>query len=222
MDEEEFTAVRRRMVETIGAHALVAREELGKPSLDHRVLEVMAKVPRHEFVPLEMTSYAYADTPVPIGFEKTISQPFMVALMTDLLEPGAEDRVLEVGTGLGYQTAVLAELAKEVWTVEIVEELGIEAEKRLRRLGYNNVTVRVGDGSAGWIEQAPFDKIMVAAAPDLVPPALIHQLKPGGRMVLPAGLPGAQKLVVVDKDGTGRTRTRELLPVAFSVLETVR
>ncbi|MDH3772312.1 MAG: protein-L-isoaspartate O-methyltransferase, partial [Nitrospirota bacterium] len=104
------------MVETIGAHALVAREELGKPSLDRRVLEVMAKVPRHEFVPLEMTSYAYADTPVPIGFEKTISQPFMVALMTDLLEPGAEDRVLEVGTGLGYQTAVLAELAKEVWT----------------------------------------------------------------------------------------------------------
>lgn len=222
MDEEEFTAVRRRMVETIGAHVFVAREELGKPSLDHRVLEVMAKVPRHEFVPLEMTSYAYADTPVPIGFEKTISQPFMVALMTDLLEPGAEDRVLEVGTGLGYQTAVLAELAKEVWTVEIVEELGIEAEKRLRRLGYNNVTVRVGDGSAGWIEQAPFDKIMVAAAPDLVPPALIHQLKPGGRMVLPAGLLGAQQLVVVDKDGTGRTHVRELLPVAFSVLETVR
>jgi len=142
--------------------------------------------------------------------------------MTDLLGPGAEDRVLEVGTGLGYQTAVLAELAKEVWTVEIVEELGIEAEKRLRRLGYNNVTVRVGDGSAGWIEQAPFDKIMVAAAPDLVPPALINQLKPGGRMVLPAGLPGSQQLVVVDKNGTGRTRTRELLPVAFSVLETVR
>ncbi len=222
MDEEGFAALRRRMVETIGAHVLVAREELGKPSLDHRVLEVMTKVPRHEFVPLEMTSYAYADTPVPIGFEKTISQPFMVALMTDLLEPGAEDRVLEVGTGLGYQTAVLAELAKEVWTVEIVEELGIEAEKRLQRLGYNNVTVRVGDGSAGWVEQAPFDKIMVAAAPDLVPPALINQLKPGGRMVLPAGLPGAQQLVIVDKDSTGRTGTRELLPVAFSVLETVR
>ena len=192
MDEDEFTVLRRRMVETIGAHVLVAREKLGKPSLDHRVLEVMAKVPRHEFVPLEMTSYAYADTPVPIGLGKTISQPFMVALMTDLLEPSAEDRVLEIGTGLGYQTAVLAELAKEVWTVEIVEELGIEAEKRLRRLGYKNVTVRVGDGSAGWIEQAPFDKIMVAAAPDLVPPALINQLKPGGRMVLPAGLPGGR------------------------------
>lgn len=222
MEEQQFAAQRQRMVVTIVAHALFAREEIGKPTLDPRILEIMASVPRHAFVPAEIRPYAYEDTPLPIGLGKTISQPFIVALMTDLLAPGPEDRVLEVGTGLGYQAAILAALAKEVSTIEIVEELGTEAEKRLQELGYKNVTVRVGDGSTGWAERAPFDKIIVAAAPDLVPPALIHQLKPGGTMVLPAGLPGAQRLMVVAKDRTGRARTRELLAVAFSELETVR
>jgi len=222
MDEQEFAVLRQHMIVAIVAHTLLAREELGQPTLDRRVLEVMARVPRHAFVPAEIRAYAYEDVPLPIGLGKTISQPFMVALMTDLLQPGADDRVLEVGTGLGYQAAILAELAKEVWTIEIVEELGIEAERRLRRLGCENVTVRLGDGSTGWVERAPFDRIMVTAAPDLGPPALIRQLEPGGRMVLPAGLPGAQRLVVVDKDRSGRTRTKELLGVAFSELETVR
>lgn len=222
MDELELAALREHMIMAIMAHTLLARDELGRSALDRRVLEVMAKVPRHAFVPAEISAYAYEDTPLPIGLGKTISQPFMVALMTDLLQPGPDDRVLEIGTGLGYQAAVLAELAREVWTVEIVEELGIEAERRLARLGYTNVTVRLGDGSKGWAEHAPFDRIMVTAAPDLVPPALIQQLAPGGRMVLPAGPPGAQRLMVVDKDQSGRTRTRELLDVAFSELETVR
>lgn len=222
MGEDQFAVLRRRMVATIVAHTMLASEEVGKQTLDRRVLEVMAKVPRHEFVPAEVRPYAYENMPLPIGFNKTISQPFVVALMTDLLAPGAEDRVLEIGTGLGYQAAILAELAKTVDTVEIVEEFASGAEARLQRLGYDNVSVRIGDGSMGWGERAPFDRIMVTAAPDLVPAALIHQLKPGGRMVLPAGLPDAQRLMVVDKGESGRTRTRELLSVRFSELETVR
>lgn len=222
MEEDQFAALRQRMVVTIVAHALLARDEIGKPALDRRILEIMARVPRHDFVPAEIRPYAYEDAPLPIGLGKTISQPFMVALMIDLLDPGPDDHVLEVGTGLGYQAAILAELAKQVSTIEIVEELGTQAEQRLRHLGHRNVTVRVGDGSAGWAERAPFDRIVVAAAPDLVPPALIHQLKPGGRMVLPAGLPGAQRLMIVTKDRSGRARTRELLAVAFSELETIR
>jgi len=222
MSEDQFAVLRRRMVATIVAHTMLASEEVGKQSLDRRVLEVMAKVPRHEFVPAEVRAYAYENMPLPIGFNKTISQPFVVALMIDLLDPQAEDHVLEVGTGLGYQAAILAELARTVDTVEIVEELAAGAEARLQRLGYDNVSVRTGDGSTGWGERAPFDRIIVAAAPDLVPAALIRQLKPGGRMVLPAGLADAQRLMVVDKDQNGRTRTRELLSVRFAELETVR
>ena len=159
--------------------------------------------------------------PLPIGFDKTISQPFIVAVMTDLLDPRPHEVVLEVGTGLGYQAAVLAELARRVWSVEIVEELATEAEARLRRLGYANVGIRIGDGSRGWAEHAPFDKIMVTAAAELVPPALIEQLKPGGRMVLPVGATDAQTLTVLDKDALGRVTRRQLLPVCFSRLETM-
>ena len=222
MADTQFDALRQRMVAVIAAYTTLASEHIGKEALDRRVLEAMERVPRHAFVPAEIRPFAYENTPLPIGFGKTISQPFIVAVMTDLLDPQPGDVVLEIGTGLGYQAALLAELAGRVWTVEVVEELATEAEQRLQRHGYRNVGVRIGDGSGGWPEHAPFDKIMVTAAPELVPPALIKQLKPGGRMVLPAGLPESQQLMVVDKDDAGRTRTREVMGVRFTPLETVR
>ena len=181
----------------------------------------MADVPRHRFVPSPLAALAYHDAPLPIGFDKTISQPFIVAVMTDLLAPLPTDSVLEVGTGLGYQTAILARLAGRVWSVEVVEELALEAEARLARLGYPNVDIRVGDGSRGWAEHAPFDKILVAAAAEVVPPALVEQLRPGGRMVLPLGGEEAQALTVLDKDDRDRLSRRQLLPVRFGRLETM-
>ena len=193
--------------------------EIGKAALDDRVLSAMAKVPRHEFVPLEVQPYAYLNRPLPIGFDKTISQPLMVAVMTDLLEVKPDDVVLEIGTGLGYQAAMLAELGGKVYTVEIIDELAQRAVQRLKREGYTNIEVRVGNGYFGWPEHAPFEKIIVTAAPDLIPPPLINQLKAGGRMVIPVGLPDAQRLVVVDKDLNGRVRTREIMQVLFSMLE---
>ena len=221
MREEHFAVLRRHMVEVIAIHAELASEELGKPALDPRVLAVMARIPRHHFVPAPLAPLAYHDAPLPIGFDKTISQPFVVAVMTDLLDPRPHEVVLEVGTGLGYQAAVLATLAGRIWSVEIVEELATEAEAHLRRLGYANVGIRIGDGSRGWAEHAPFDKIMVTAAADLTPPALIEQLKPGGRTVLPVGAMDAQMLTVLDKDALGRVTRRQLLPVCFSRLETM-
>ena len=219
--EEHFAVLRRQMVEVITIYAELASEELGKAALDQRVMAAMGRVPRHHFVPEPLAPVAYHDTPLPIGFDKTISQPFVVAVMTDLLNPRPHEVVLEVGTGFGYQAAVLAKLAGRVWSVEIVEELATEAEGRLRRLGYANVGIRIGDGSRGWAEHAPFDKIMVTAAAELTPPALIEQLKPGGRMVLPVGSDLVQKLTVVDKDVAGRARFRELISVRFSQLETM-
>jgi protein-L-isoaspartate(D-aspartate) O-methyltransferase len=222
MEERHFAILRRHMVEVIEIYVELARQDLGKMALDERVLATMAKVPRHAFVPAPLARYAYADMPLPIGFDKTISQPFMVAVMTDLLEPQPDDVVLEVGTGLGYNTAILAELVRQVWTIEIVEELANEAELRLRQLGYTGVNTRVGDGGQGWPEHAPFDKIIVSAAPELCPPALIEQLRPGGRMVLPTGLQHDQRLTVVEKDAKGRVKLHSLMPVQFSQLETVR
>ena len=220
--EEHFAVLRRQMVEVIAMYTELASEELGKAALDQRVMAAMGRVPRHRFVPEPLAVVAYHDAPLPIGFDKTISQPFIVAVMTDLLAPLPHEVVLEVGTGLGYQAAVLATLAGRVWSVEIVEELATEAEARLRRLGYANVGIRIGDGSRGWAEHAPFDKIMVTAAAELTPPALIEQLKPGGRMVLPVGAMDAQMLTVLDKDALGRVTRRQLLPVCFSRLETMR
>src|SRR5919205_2279708 len=220
MTEEHLAILLRHMVEMIAIHADLSEEELGKAALDERVMAAMERVPRHLFVPAQLAALAYMDTPLPIGFDKTISQPFIVAVMTDLLDPQPEETVLEVGTGLGYQAAVLAELARQVWTVDVVEEFATAAEELLRQLGCANVGVRVGDGSLGWAEHAPFDKIIVTAAADLVPPALLGQLKPGGRMVLPAGLPEAQRLTVVEKDAAGRTELRELMDVRFGPLET--
>ena len=150
MKEEHLAILRRHMVEVIGIYADLAADELGKSTLDERVLAAMARVPRHAFVPAPLAAHAYQDTPLPIGFDKTISQPFIVAVMTDLLEPRPDDVVLEVGTGLGYQAAVLSQLVRRVWSVEIIEELAAEAEERLRRLGYDNVGIRIGDGALGW------------------------------------------------------------------------
>jgi len=219
MSVEYFAEQRREMVAAIRTITSHVAGQVGKTALDQRVLGAMAKVPRHEFVPVEVQPYAYLNMPIPIGFDKTISQPFMVAVMTDLLELKPVDVVLEIGTGLGYQAAVLAELAGRVYSVEIIEELAQRAAQRLKRQGYTNVEVRVGNGYSGWPEHAPFDKVIVTAAPDLIPAPLINQLKAGGRMVIPVGLPDAQQLVVAEKDLNGRVATREIMPVLFSLLE---
>ena len=219
MTVEYFEEQRRQLLAVIRAHTDLIAAEIGKSALDTRVLRAMAKVPRHEFVPIEVQQYAYMNMPVPIGFDKTISQPFMVAVMTDLLELKPDDVVLEIGIGLGYQAAVLAELVSKVYSVEMIDELAQRAVQRLKRLGYTNVEVRVGNGYFGWPEHAPFDKVIVTAAPDLMPPPLINQLKPDGRMVIPVGLPDAQQLVVAEKDSNGRVTTKELMPVLFSLLE---
>jgi protein-L-isoaspartate(D-aspartate) O-methyltransferase len=184
--------------------------------MDPRVMAVIAEVPRHEFVPQDQRPHAYENRPLPIGHGQTISQPYIVALMTDLLKPQPEHKVLEISTGSGYQAAVLARLAKEVYSIEIITELGQQATERLQRLGYDNVTVRTGDGYFGWEEQAPFDGIVVTAAADHIPPPLIRQLKPGGRMVIPVGSRFmVQQLVLVEKDAEGATTTRQILPVLF-------
>jgi len=219
MTEPDFAGLRQRMLATIAVQTIMVTMRLGKAALDRRVMDAMAKVPRHEFVRLELRELAYADMPLPIGHEKTISQPFIVALMTDLLNLQPGDAVLEIGTGLGYQSAILAELAESVYSIEFIKELALEAGQRLARQGYENIELRVGDGRAGWPEQAPFDKIIVTAAPDLIPPSLIYQLKAGGKMVIPAGLPDAQQLLLVEKDAGDRVSTREILPVRFSLLE---
>src|SRR6478672_5308881 len=219
MSVQYFEEQRREMVAAIRTIADYLAAEVGKTGLDERVLRAMAKVPRHEFVPVEVLPYAYANTPLPIGFNKTISQPLMVAVMTDLLELKPDDAVLEIGTGLGYQSAVLAELAGSVYTVEIIDELAQRAVQRLKREGYTNIEVRVGNGYFGWPEHAPFDKVIVTAAPDLIPHPLINQLKAGGRMVIPVGLPDAQQLLVIDKDMNGKVRTKEIIQVLFSLLE---
>ncbi len=219
-EDLDFTALRHAMMEIVAVYVRMSAEQTGRDSLDERVVAALLKVPRHEYVPAELRPYAYADGPLPIGCDKTISQPFMVALMLDLLGIGAEDKVLEVGTGLGYQAAVLAELAGEAYSVEIVEELARQAEGRLSSAGYQNLHLRLGDGGQGWPEHAPFDKIVAAAAPELIPPALIQQLKPGGRMVIPAGLEDEQQLLLAEKDQGGRLATREIIPVRFARLIT--
>ena len=221
MTEAHLAILRRHMVEVIALQADLMSEEIGKASLGERVLDAMRRVRRHLFVPPELAAVAYHDTPLPIGFDKTVSQPFICALMTDLLDPQPHETVLEVGTGLGYQAAILAELARQVWTVEMVEEFASHAEARLSQLGYGNVGVRVGDGTRGWVEHAPFDKILVTAAAEVPPAALLDQLAPGGRMVLPLGPEEIQQLTVIDKADDGWIRTRPVIPVRFGTLETV-
>jgi protein-L-isoaspartate(D-aspartate) O-methyltransferase len=207
------------MVAAITADTIFACASIGKAALGERVMATLGKVPRHEFVPVELQPFAYANVPLPIGFGKTISQPFIVGLMTDLLAIDAGDAVLEIGTGLGYQAAVLAELAQKVYSVEILEELANQAKQRLRQQKYTNIEFKIGNGYYGWPEHAPYDKIIVTAAPDLIPPPLIEQLKPGGKMAIPAGLAEAQRLLLVEKDVAGAITTTEVLPVRFTQLE---
>lgn len=188
----------------------------GPPGFDESVLQAMLRVERHEFVPTSQRTSAYRNHPLPIGHGQTISQPYIVALMTDLLEPTADDVVLEVGTGSGYQAAVLAELVEHVYSIEIVEPLAVAVKERLSRLGYDNVTTRLGDGYYGWAEHAPFDAIIVTAAAGHVPPPLIEQLKPGGRMVIPVGGPfQVQYLLLIEKDAAGEVRSRQVTAVRF-------
>ena len=206
--EEEFRQLREAMV----------REQIAARNVrDERVFQAMREVPRHRFVPPAWENQAYADRPLPIGEEQTISQPYIVALMTELIAPQSGDVVLEIGTGSGYQAAVLAQLVRQVYSIEIVPRLAQEAARRLKQLGYENVTVRTGDGYLGWPEYAPFDGIVVTAAPPTIPPALVAQLKRGGRMVLPVGESGeSQHLLLVEKSKTSDEITqRTIIPVRF-------
>ena len=214
--EPDWRAERKGMVEAIQETVDETSFQIGKERLDLRVMAIMGRVPRHEFVPDSVRAYAYRNRPLPIGHGQTISQPYIVALMTDLLKVDAEDVVLEVGTGSGYQAAVLAELVAQVYTIEIIEPLGEQAKGRLQRLDYGNVQVRVGDGYYGWEAHAPFDAVIVTAAASHVPPPLIRQLKPGGRMVIPVGSRFfTQYLMLVEKDAKGKVTTRQILPVRF-------
>lgn len=206
----------RAMINAIQRDVEASAEMTGRRRLDQRVLNAMQQVPRDEFVPDEMKPFAFDNRALAIGQEQTISQPFIVALMTDLLDPAEEHVVLEIGTGSGYQAAVLSQLVKQVCSIEILPDLAAEARQRLERFGYDNVAVRVSDGYRGWVDQAPFDGILVTAAVNHVPQPLVDQLKPGGNLVLPVGEPYAyQELMVVHKDATGRVQTRSVLGVAF-------
>ena len=221
LTEDHLAIFRRHMVEVIDVEFDLMSEETGRLRMGERLRSALLKVPRHLFAPLELAAVAYQDTPLPIGFNKTISQPFIAAIMIDLLDVGPDDAVLEVGTGFGYQAAVLAELARHVWSVEVVEEFIEIAQGRLAMLGDENVTLRVGDGARGWPDAAPFDKILVTAAAAEVPERLVHQLKRGGRLVMPRGNEETQQISLVEKDFDDRVTTRAILPARFTRLETV-
>ncbi len=212
----DFDLLRQQMIEEIKQQVVETASQLDDDELDPRVLDAMASVPREEFVPPTRRHQAYENRPLPIGYGQTISQPYIVAIMTDLLKLRPGDKVLEIGTGSGYQAAVASKLARKVYSIEIIEILGRKARKRLERLGYDNIKVRLGDGYYGWQEHAPYDAIIVTAAASHIPPPLIRQLKPGGRMVIPVGSRFAtQQLILVEKNRDGEVRTRQLMPVTF-------
>ncbi len=219
MGEQHLALLRRHMVEIVDLHFDLASEELDKDSLDSGLRSALLRVPRHLFVPHQLAVAAYQDTPLPIGFDKTISQPFIGALMLDLLKLAPGQRVLEVGTGLGWQAAVMSAMGARVWSVEIVEEFAEGARLRLASEGHD-VAIRVGDGSRGWPEHAPFERILVTAAAPAPPAALAAQLATGGLMVIPLGGKEVQQLSVVAKAADGTLATREILPVRFTQLET--
>lgn len=205
-----------KMLQTIEAECRFTKGVTGRPALRPEVMKAMGQVARENFVPEVLKSMAYENSPLPIGKEQTISQPFIVALMTDLLNPGKGDVILEVGAGSGYQAAILSLLVNKVYSIEIIATLAAEASKRLARLGYENVEVRHGDGYRGWPEHAPFDGIIVTAAADHIPPPLKEQLRPGGRLIIPIGYPHMpQELLLLKKDETGKFTTRNVLSVAF-------
>ena len=218
MTEQHLALFRRHMVEIVEMHFDLAGDEIGKDSLDPQLRRALMDVPRHLFVPESLMLMSYQDTPLPIGFDKTISQPFIGALMIELLgiEPG--NRVLEVGTGFGYQAAVMAEMGAEVFSVEVVEEFAEAARSRFAVLGHD-VEVRIGDGSRGWEEHSPFDRVLVTAAAAEPPAALVEQLQPGGKMVIPIGSDEVQQLSVVEKAADSTASTRPVMPVRFTRLE---
>lgn len=214
-DDAHFTAARAALVEEVQSYSRWDPPP-GKASFDRSVIQALGEVPRHEFVPANLQSEAYANHPLPIGHGQTISQPYIVALMTDLIDPEPDDVVLEVGTGSGYQAAILARLVKQVYSIEIIEPLEAQASERLQKLGYSNVETRLGDGYFGWQEHAPFDAIVVTAAGSHVPPPLIQQLKPGGRMVIPVG--GrfqVQYLMLIEKTLDEEVLTQQITAVRF-------
>ena len=214
--QDAFDAPRRKMVEEIAAMARETASETGRAAFSVRVMSAMGKVERHRFVAAGDESSAYRNSALGIGNGQTLSQPYIVALMSDLLDLKGGEKVLEIGTGSGYQAAVLAELAATVYSIEIIEPLGRLAAQRLSAAGYKNVQTRIGDGYQGWREAAPFDAIMVTAAAPAVPPALIEQLKPGGKLVMPLGAQGShQALFVITKSADGKTQTRRVLAVRF-------
>ena len=213
---ESYEKAHQRMLQEIEADTRLTARQTGRKVLDSRVMEAMARVPRHDFVPPELRRHAYDNRPLPIGYGQTISQPYIVALMTDLLGLGAAAKVLEIGTGSGYQAAVLSELGARVFTIEIIPELGSDVAERFVELGYSEIASRVGDGYYGWEEEAPFDAVIVTAASPTIPPPLVAQLKPGGVLVIPVGGPfSVQHLTLVEKDESGVVRTTHVLPVAF-------
>ncbi len=214
-DEAADAVARAAMVDEVHFYATLARDS-GEEALNEDVMRSLGTVERHEFVPARQKPFAYENRPLPIGHGQTISQPYIVALMTDLIEPGRDDVVLEIGTGSGYQAAILAKLVKHVYSIEIIEALADEATARLGRLGYNNVTTKLGDGYYGWEEYAPFDAIVVTAAGSHVPPSLIQQLRPGGRMIIPVG--GrfmTQQLLLLEKTDDDEIITRQIAAVRF-------
>lgn len=216
LDYDDYSAARERMVRLIEQDVRETSSYLDKGQLDSGIMKVLAEVPRHQFVPADIRGRAYENRPLPIGYGQTISQPYIVAIMTDLIAPKQGHKALEIGTGSGYQAAVLSRLVERVYTMEIVEPLGNQATERLKRLGYDNIEVAVADGYYGWKEHAPFDIIIVTAAASHIPPPLIEQLKPGGKMIIPVGSRFmTQQLLLVDKDAENEITVRQILPVRF-------
>ncbi len=212
----KFDQQRRQMIADIESGVAITRKMIGKDRLDNRVMTAIRQVPRENFVPPDLRHAAFRDGALPVGHGQTISQPYIVALMTDMLELTADSIVLEIGTGTGYQAAILACLARQVYSIERIPELAQAAQLRLKDMGYDNVETRCGDGYQGWPEMAPFDGILVTAAAPFIPPALLEQLKPGGRMAIPIGMPSMhQELMLVTKNQRGETHCRSLLGVAF-------
>ncbi len=213
---DEYASERAELLQSIRDDVYSTQDYTGIDAFSKAVMTAIERVPRHEFVPWHMRKYAYLNRPLPIGHDQTISQPYIVALMTELANIDGDAVVLEIGTGSGYQAAVLGEIARQVYSIEIVEPLGKRAQRTLQRLGYNNIEVRIGDGYHGWPEAAPFDAILVTAAPEQVPQPLLDQLRPGGRLVIPVGDQGAvQTLKVLEKDARGAIHERSALPVSF-------
>ena len=214
-DDADYAIARAAMVNELRLYATLARDT-GEEALDEDVMRALGTVERHEFVPARQKPFAYENRPLPIGHGQTISQPYIVAMMTDLIEPGHDDIVLEIGTGSGYQAAILAKLVQRVYSIEIIKPLADEATARLARLGYANVTTKLGDGYYGWEEHAPFDAIVVTAASSHIPPSLVRQLRPGGRMIIPVGGQFmTQQLLLLEKTKDDEIITRQIAPVLF-------